>query len=77
VKLRLAALVTLTLLAGCRHAGDVTAENGGGIYAVRSTCPLVGVPAGTGDITLFDPAGSTDARLLAIWAPLPGTISML
>jgi len=70
VKLRIPALVTLTLLAGCRHAGDVTAENGGGIYAVRSTCPLVGVPAGTGDITLFDPQGSTDARAIDVTATI-------
>jgi len=70
VKLRFAALVTLTLLAGCRHSGDVTAENGGGIWAVRSACPLVGIPAGTGDVTLFDPAGSTDARAIDVTATI-------
>jgi len=70
VKLRLAILVTTALLAGCRHAGDVTAENGGGIYAVRSSCPLVGVPAGTGDITLFNPAGSTDSRAIDVTATI-------
>lgn len=70
MKLRLAALVTLTLLAGCRHSGDVTAENGGGIYSVRSTCPLIGVPAGTGDVTLFNPAGSTDARAIDVTATI-------
>jgi hypothetical protein len=70
VKLRIVTLVTLTLLAGCRHAGDITAENGGGIYAVRSTCPLVGVPAGTGDITLFNPQGSTEARAIDVTATI-------
>ncbi len=70
MKLRLVALVTLTLLAACRHSGDVTAENGGGIYSVRSTCPLVGVPAGTGDVTLFNPAGSTDARAIDVTATI-------
>lgn len=70
MKLRLAALVTLTLLAGCRHSGDVTAENGGGIYSVRSTCPLVGVPAGTGDVTLFNPVGSTEARAIDVTATI-------
>ncbi len=49
----------MTLLGACRHAGDITAENGGGVYAVRSDCPVAGIPAGTGDITLFNPAGST------------------
>jgi len=58
------------LLAGCRHAGDLTTENGGGIWAVRNTCPIVGVPAGTGDITLFDPAGSTDSRAIDVTAAI-------
>ena len=70
MKLRFAALVTLALLAGCRHSGDITAENGGGIWAVRSACPLVGIPAGTGDVTLFDPAGSTDARAIDVTATI-------
>ena len=70
MKLRLAALVAVTMLAGCRHAGDVTAENGGGIYAVRSVCPLIGVPAGTGDITLFSPAGSRDSRAIDVTATI-------
>jgi hypothetical protein len=70
VKLRLAALTAVTLLAGCRHAGDVTAENGGGIWAVRSVCPLVGVPAGTGDITLFNPPASRDSRAIDVTATI-------
>jgi hypothetical protein len=70
VKLRLAALTTLILLAGCRHSGDITADNGGGVYSVRSTCPLVGVPAGTGDITLFNPAGSRDSRAIDVTATI-------
>ena len=70
VKLRTTALVALTLLAGCRHPGDVTADNGGGIYAVRSTCPIVGVPTGTGDITLFNPQGSTDSAAIDVSAAI-------
>jgi hypothetical protein len=70
VKLRLAALTTLILLAGCRHSGDITAENGGGVYSVRSACPVVGVPAGTGDITLFSPAGSRDSRAIDVTATI-------
>ena len=61
MKLRLAALLAMTLLSACRHAGDITSDNGGGIYAVRSSCPIAGVPAGTGDVTLFNPADSTDS----------------
>jgi hypothetical protein len=70
VKLRLAALLALTLLSACRHSGDLTADNGGGVYAVRSSCPIVGVPAGTGDVTLFDPAGSTDSRAIDVTATI-------
>ncbi len=70
MKLRLAALITVTLLSACRHTGDVTEENGGGIYAVRSACPIAGVPAGTGDITLFNPAGSTDSRAIDVTAAI-------
>ena len=70
MKLRLAALLTVTLLAGCRHPGDVTADNGGGIYAVRSVCPLVGIPAGTGDVTVFNPPSSTDSRAIDVTATI-------
>jgi hypothetical protein len=70
VKLRLAALIAVTMLSACRHAGDITDENGGGVYAVRSSCPIAGVPAGTGDITMFDPAGSTDARAIDVTAAI-------
>ena len=70
MKLRLAALVAMTALSACRHAGDVTADNGGGVYAVRSACPIVGVPAGTGDVTMFNPAGSTDARAIDVTAAI-------
>ena len=70
MKFRIAALLAATLLVGCRHAGDLTTENGGGIWAVRNTCPIVGVPAGTGDITLFDPAGSTDSRAIDVTAAI-------
>ena len=70
MKLRTTALLALTLLAGCRHAGDVTSDNGGGIYAVRSTCPIVGIPTGTGDITLFNPQGSTDSGAIDVTAAM-------
>jgi hypothetical protein len=70
VKLRAFVVLAMTLLAGCRHAGDVTAENGGGIYAVRSDCPIAGIPTGTGDITLFDPQGSTDSAAIDVTATI-------
>jgi hypothetical protein len=70
VKLRLVSLIALIALGACRHSGDITAENGGGVYAVRSTCPIAGIPAGTGDITVFNPQGSTDARAIDVSASI-------
>ncbi len=70
MKLRLAALAAVIMLSACRHAGDVTAENGGGVYAVRTACPIAGIPAGTGDVTSFDPAGSTDSRAIDVTAAI-------
>jgi hypothetical protein len=67
MKLRLAALAALTVLAGCRTPGNVEQ---GGVYAVRSACPIAGVPAGTGDVTLFNPAGSTDSRAIDVTAAI-------
>jgi hypothetical protein len=68
MKLRLAALLTLTLLSACRTRGDIM--EGGGVYAVRSACPVAGVPAGTGDITLFNPPSSTDSRAIDVTATI-------
>src|SRR6185437_3864810 len=70
VKLRTTALIAFMLLGGCRHAGEITSENGGGIYAVRSVCPVAGIPAGTGDITLFNPADSRDSRAIDVTATM-------
>ena len=70
MKLRLAVMLTAVLLAGCRHSGDLTAQNGGGVYAVRSACPIAGVPAGTGDITLFNPPNSIEARAIDVSATI-------
>ena len=66
MKLRLAALLALTLVAGCRRP----LMDQGGVYAVRSACPIAGVPAGTGDVTLFNPADSTDSRAIDVTAAI-------
>ena len=70
MKLRIAALAAVILLSACRHSGDLTSENGGGVYAVRSACPIAGIPAGTGDITLFNPPESTDSRAIDVSATI-------
>jgi hypothetical protein len=64
---RLSPLLILALLPACAPKG-VSAD--GGIYTTRSVCPLVGVPAGTGDITLFNPAGVTDANAIDVTATI-------
>ena len=69
VKFRILALISLALLAGCRSRGDVV-DARYGVYAVRSACPVVGVPAGTGDITLFDPPLSMDSRAIDVTAAI-------
>jgi hypothetical protein len=61
--------IALALLAGgCAKSGDISVEGGVGITAVRSACPVVGVPAGTGDVTLFDPPTSRDASAIDVTA---------
>ena len=70
MKLRLAVLLAVTLLGACRRPGDLTAESGGGVYAVRSVCPIAGVPAATGDMTLFNPPASTDSRAIDVTATI-------
>lgn len=54
------------VLAGCAGKGELDAT--GGVTAVRSACPSVAVPAGTGDITLFDPPASRDASAADVTA---------
>ena len=67
MKLRLASLTALVLLAACGRSGEI---EDGGIYTIRSACPQVAIPAATGDITLFSPAGSTDATAIDVEAAI-------
>lgn len=65
-KLKAAAAVSISLiLAGCSTDGQLTAT---GITVTRSACPAVAIPAGTGDITLFNPASSRDASAIDVVA---------
>lgn len=68
MKLRITAVVLLTLLSACVKRGDIV--EGQGIYAIRSACPQVAIPAATGDITLFNPAGRTDAASIDVVAAI-------
>ncbi|MCL6678574.1 hypothetical protein LZ519_04480 [Sphingomonas sp. RG327] len=67
MKLRIASIIAIALLAGCTRKGNL---EDGGIYTVRSNCPQVAIPAATGDITLFNPTGSTDASAIDVEAAI-------
>ena len=67
MKRRLTALALVLIATGCSREGEI-AE--GGIYVTRSACPQVGVPAATGDITLFNPSNRTDAAALDVSAAI-------
>lgn len=65
-----ASTAILIALAGCSRRGEIDVTSGVGITSVRSACPVVGVPAGTGDVTLFDPATSRDASAIDVVATI-------
>lgn len=68
IRLRLALLALPLAAAACApKSGQFTLE---GITAVRTACPNVAVPAGTGDITLFNTPGSTDLSALDVTATI-------
>lgn len=68
MKLRTTSIVLLALLSACVKRGDLI--EGQGVYAVRSACPQVAIPAATGDITLFDPPGRSDAASIDVEAAM-------
>ncbi|PKP99842.1 MAG: hypothetical protein CVT74_06500 [Alphaproteobacteria bacterium HGW-Alphaproteobacteria-13] len=57
-------------VAGCAKNNDIDVSSGVGITSTRSICPAVAVPQYTGDITLFDPATSRDARAVDVVATI-------
>lgn len=67
MKRRLTAFALVLLATACSREGEITR---GGIYITRSACPQVGIPAATGDITLFNPANRTDAASIDVTAAI-------
>jgi hypothetical protein len=57
-------------LAGCARNGEIDVTSGVGVTATRTGCPVVAVPDGTGDITLFNPANSQDASAVDVVATI-------
>ena len=64
----LSSCALLALLAACTKDHDL--DETGGVAVTRSRCPAVAVPDGTGDITLFNPADSRDARAIDVSASI-------
>ncbi len=58
--------VSATVLSACSRDGDI--DSTGGISVTRSACPAVAVPAMTGDVTIFNPPASRDARAIDVVA---------
>lgn len=67
MKLRILPLLILSLLSACSRKGQI---EDGGVYVTRSACPLIGIPAATGDITLFNPPQSRDAAAIDVTATI-------
>jgi hypothetical protein len=60
-------LAAVAMLSACKTPGTI---GEGGVYVTRSTCPQVGIPAGTGDITMFNPPSSRDAAAIDVVATI-------
>lgn len=57
-------------LAGCAKDGELDLSSGVGISVTRTGCPTVAIPDGTGDVTLFNTAGSQDANAIELVASI-------
>ncbi len=66
----LSSLLALTALSACSREGEVIVSSGVGVFATRTGCPVVAVPDGTGDITLFSPENSRDASAIDVTATI-------
>jgi hypothetical protein len=70
-RIYVAPIALALVLGGCASKGELDiSDAGAGVTAVRTACPSVGVPAGTGDMTLFDPATSRDASAIDVVAAM-------
>ena len=66
----ISAIALAAALAGCKTKGDIVVDEGVGISAVRSTCPSVGIPQNTGDVTTFRVPGNTTADNIDVVAAM-------
>lgn len=66
----LSAVVLAAALAGCARSGDLVVDQGVGITSVLTSCPTVGIPDYTGDVTLFRSAAAPTADNLDLVASM-------
>ena len=57
-------------VAGCSSTGELVVDQGVGITAVLSSCPAVGIPDYTGDVTTFRSAGIQTASNIDVTAAI-------
>lgn len=60
--------IAASMLAGCAKTSQFDAT--GGVRIVRSACPAIAIPIHTGDVTVFSPEQSRDARAIDVVANL-------
>ncbi|NJS14411.1 MAG: hypothetical protein HC788_07085 [Sphingopyxis sp.] len=65
-----AVLGSALALSACAKDNEIDLSSGVGITATRSLCPAIAIPLHTGDITIFDPATSRDARAVDVVAAI-------
>ncbi len=66
----LPAIAMAAALAGCSREGELVVDQGVGITSVLSSCPSVGIPDYTGDVTAFRTAGDRTASNLDMTASI-------
>lgn len=66
----LPAFAMVAALAGCAREGELVVDQGVGITAVLSSCPAVGIPHYTGDVTTFRSAGDASLANLDVSATM-------
>jgi len=64
------AIILAAALAGCSKKGELVIEDGVGISAVLSSCPTVGIPDYTGDVTTFRSIGDVTSANLDVVASI-------
>lgn len=66
----LSAIALAAALAGCAKQGDLVMGEGVGVTSILTSCPNVGIPDYTGDITTFRSPGNTSAANLDVTASI-------